>query len=90
MLLCMCDSNKENSSVTGSLSAVTARFYVAMACKSLIIGYKPKDNFDILFPYKAIVENKLDGSHFELLIDFYLNNKEEYYEIVCRNYDWVT
>lgn len=32
----------ENSALTGKVSDVTARFYEAMACKTLIIGYKPK------------------------------------------------
>ena len=76
----------ENSSVTGQISDVTARFYEAMACKTLIIGFKP-DTFDCLFPEDAMVTLKKDGSDFFSIIDFYESHPEEYNRIVNRNYE---
>lgn len=43
----------DNQKITGIVSDVTARFYEAMACKTLIIGFKPIV-FDELFPTDAI------------------------------------
>lgn len=76
----------DNSSVTGQISDVTARFYEAMACKTLIIGFKP-DTFDCLFPEDAMVTLKKDGSDFFSIIDFYESHPEEYNRIVNRNYE---
>lgn len=74
---------------TGNVQDVTARFYEAMASKTLIIGYKPGPVFDELFPADAMVELKPDGSDFSEKIDFYLNHPEEYTRIVERNYELV-
>ena len=81
-------NNIENSQMTGAISEVTARFYEAMACKSLIIGIKPSDSFDELFPYEdAMIEVTEDG--FVEKIDELLNDKEKYKEIVDYNYNYV-
>lgn len=82
--------NKNNSAKTGNISEVTARFFECMACKSLIVGFKPQDSFDDLFPYEnAMIEINENGSNFEEKINFYLNNEEKYSEIVERNYSYV-
>ena len=60
--------------------------YEAMACKTLIIGFKP-DSFDCLFPEDAMVTLKKDGSDFFSIIDFYESHPEEYNRIVNRNYE---
>lgn len=78
----------ENSGLTGKVSDVTARFYEAMACKSLIIGFKP-DTFDKLFPSDSMIEMKIDGSDFKEKINYYLTNPDKYNEIVERNYEYV-
>lgn len=80
--------SKENSQLTGKCSDVTARFYEAMACKTLIIGFKPA-TFDMIFPEDAMVELKSDGSDFAEKIKFFENHPEEYQRIVDRNYDLV-
>ena len=67
----------------------TARFYEAMAGKTLIIGYKPGPVFNELFPADAMVELNPDGSDFAEEIDFFLNLPDEYSRIVDRNYELV-
>jgi hypothetical protein len=78
----------ENAELTGSVSDVTARFYEAMASKTLIIGYKPQDVFDELFPYEGAMvnleENKLDD-----VVEFFERNPEEYQKQINQNYDYV-
>ncbi len=77
-----------NNQLTGNISEVTARFYEAMACKSLIIGIKPSDTFDELFPYQeAMIEVNL--TNFNQKIDFLLEDKEKYIKIVNKNHDYV-
>ena len=77
-----------NKARVGNISEVTARFYEAMACKSLIVGVKPEDSFDDLFPFEdAMIE--VNDADFSEHIDFYLNNSEKYYEIVNRNYEYL-
>lgn len=75
----------ENSKLTGKVSDVTARFYEAMACKTLIIGYKP-DTYDDLFPSDSMIELDPDGSDFEEKVNLYLNDQKLYNETVERNY----
>lgn len=78
----------QNSEYTGNISDVTARFYEAMACKTLIIGIKPKDTFDELFPYEyAMVE--VDEENISTVVDDLLLNEEKYNEIVERNYKYL-
>lgn len=77
-----------NNQLTGNISEVTARFYEAMACKSLIIGIKPSDTFDELFPYQeAMIEVNL--TNFNQKIEFLLEDKEKYIKIVNKNHDYV-
>lgn len=78
----------ENKSLTGNVSDVTARFYEAMACKDLIIGYKP-DTFDELFPEDAMVELPMNGKGFDKIITWWENNPDRYNERVNRNYKYL-
>jgi glycosyltransferase involved in cell wall biosynthesis len=77
----------ENVNLTGKVSDVTARFYEAMACKTLIIGYKP-DTFDELFPYEnAMID--LHENNLSDVIAYFDENPKEYWNIVNKNYDFV-
>lgn len=78
----------ENKTLTGKVSDVTARFYEAMSCKTLIIGYKPA-TFDLLFPKDAMFEAGEDEKSFAKVIDFFENNPREYERIVNRNYEYL-
>lgn len=78
----------ENSKLTGKISDVTARFYEAMACKTLIIGFKP-DTYDELFPKDSMVELKPDGSDFDEKIQQMLNDTKEYNKKVSENYQYI-
>lgn len=78
----------ENRNLTGNISEVTARFYEAMACKTLIIGFKP-DTYDELFPEDSMVELRPDGSDFAQKIDYFLEHPGEYENIVNRNYEYL-
>lgn len=75
--------------ITGAVSDVTARFYEGMACKTLLIGFKPKDTFDTLFPNEnaMIVVNSYEN--FKEKINYYLNHEEEYNRIVEENYIYL-
>ena len=79
--------SKENTELTGRVSDVTARFYEAMACKTLIIGYKP-DTFDELFPSDAMIDLENDETLNDV-IRFFEEHPEEYQRIVDRNYDLI-
>lgn len=79
----------ENPELTGNISDVTARFYEAMACKSLIIGFKSK-TYDELFPSDSMIELNKDGSDFEEKITYFLNNSDAYKALVDRNYLYVS
>ena len=72
--------------LTGKVSDVTARFYEAMACKTLIIGYKP-DTFDELFYKDAMVDLDDVGKEFDEVIEFFEKYPEKYKYIVNRNYE---
>ena len=82
--------NIDNYKITGNISEVTARYFEAMAAKSLIVGYKPEDSFDLLFPFdNAMITVKPDGSDFDEKINYYLEHEDEYNEIINRNYKYV-
>ena len=81
-------ANIMNSKLTGSISEVTARFYEAMACKTLIIGIKPADSFEQLFPIEdAMIE--VNSDNIIEVIDELMNNKDKYWKIVEKNYNYV-
>lgn len=77
--------SRENKALTGDISDVTARFYEAMACKTLIIGYKP-DTFDELFSSDAMVDLSENGASFDEIISYFEKNPQEYTRIVEENY----
>lgn len=80
--------NVEDYNKTGAISEVTARFYEAMACKTLPVGYKPQDNFDKLFPYEnAMLE--VDRESFDRQIDELLADTNKYKKLVEQNYEYV-
>lgn len=80
--------NIENENLTGKISETTARYYEAMACKTLIIGIKPEDSFDELFPYEeAMIE--VNEMNFNSIIDNLKDNLEYYDAIVEKNYKYV-
>ena len=55
---------------------------------SLIVGIKPRDSFDRLFPYEnAMIE--VTEADFADKIDYFINNPEEYDRIVEKNYEYV-
>lgn len=76
----------ENKILTGKVSDVTARFYEAMACKTLIIGYKP-DTFDALFPKDAMIDLNDTGKSLDDIIDYFEKFPEKYRYTVNRNYE---
>lgn len=76
----------ENPKRTGNISAMTGRYYEAIACKTMIIGKKPLV-FDELFPEDGMIEFADDLSDFDEKIDRYENNDELYQQIVDRNYE---
>ena len=78
----------ENFKRTGNINETICRYYEAMACKTMIIGMKPEDSFDRLFPYKAMISFN-DGEDFEAQIDYYERHPNEYNEIINKNYDYV-
>ena len=75
----------EETAAAGSCSDVTARFYEAMACKTLIVGIKP-DTFDLLFPSDAMIALAPDGSDFDEKIDYLLSNPTVYMDLIESNY----
>ena len=78
----------DNKVMTGDISEVTARFYEAMACKTVIVGIKPKDTFDKLFPYpEAMIE--VTGDDFDEKIDQLLKDATKYKRIIEKNYEYV-
>lgn len=74
---------------TGKISDVTARFYEGMASKTLLIGYKPKDTFDELFPYENAMIEVEGYEDFCNKIDYYLSHPEEYQKIIDHNYEYL-
>ncbi len=77
----------ENFKRTGAISETICRYYEAMASKTMIIGMKP-DTFDELFPYKAMISFN-NNEDFNEAIDYYENHRDEYNEILDKNYDYV-
>lgn len=82
--------NMHNGQFTGGISEVTARFYEAMACKSMIVGYKPLDSFEDLFPHEtAMIQLNACSDDFDDKIDWWLNHPNEYNDVVNYNYEYV-
>lgn len=81
--------NVDESQITGTISDVTARFYEGMACKTLLVGFKPKDTFETLFPSQTAMIEVKDYEDFKNQIDFYRQNKEAYEKIVEYNYEYL-
>lgn len=80
----------DNKIKTGNISPVTPRFYEGMASKTLLFGFKPKDEFDELFPYRnAMIQVNDDCSDLKEKLEFYLNNDKQYNEIIDKNYKYV-
>lgn len=75
----------ENFKRTGNVSGITARYFEAMACKTMIIGKKPS-TFDELFPTDGMVEFSEDLSDFKEKIDYFEKDQSEYERIVNNNY----
>lgn len=85
MVAPQCVDNYEH---TGNISEVTARFYEAMATKTLCVGIKPQDNFDKLFPYEnAMIE--VNEDNFDETVKWLLTDNVKYKEIVDANYEYV-
>ncbi len=81
--------NVDESNITGEISDVTARFYEGMACNALLVGYKPKDTFDELFPYNNAMIEVSGYEDFRDKIDYYLTHVEDYYRITEKNYKYI-
>lgn len=82
--------NVHNVAFTGGISEVTARYYEAMACKSLVVGYKPLDSFDYLFPHDtAMISLDSNESNFENIVNYWLDHTSEYMEAVSYNHEFV-
>ena len=75
--------------VTGDISDVTARYYEGIACKTMIVGFKPKDTFDMLFPYSDAMKAVSNYEEFRAVVDYYLSNEAEYNQIVDMNYKYI-
>ncbi len=78
--------NLDEQKFTGDISEVTARYYEGMACKTLIVGFKPQDTFDELFPNENAMIEITDYKSFSKAVNYFLNNKKEYERIVNENY----
>jgi len=78
----------ENAALTGNVSDVTARFYESIACKTLIIGFKP-ETFDEIFPADTMVELSPDRDDLAEKIQKYLDDPKLYKEKVEANYDYL-
>ena len=81
--------NVDEGSLTGEISDVTARFYEGMACKTMLVGIKPKDTFDLLFPNRNAMIEITDYEGFRDVIDYYLAQPTEYQAIVEENYRYL-
>lgn len=73
---------------TGDISPVTLRFYQAMAGKSMPAGFKPRE-FDDIFEEDIFMLEFDSREQFLSDIQYYLDNPDEYWEKVERNYDIV-
>lgn len=76
----------ENFKRTGNVCGITARYFEAIACKTMIIGKKPIV-MDDLFGDDSMIEFNDDLSDFAEKINYFENNPEEYRKIVERNYE---
>lgn len=79
----------DDSEITGSISDVTARFYEGMACKTLLIGFKPRDTFDELFPSKNAMIEVESYENFKEKVDYYYEHFDEYNKICEDNYNYL-
>lgn len=76
----------ENFKRTGNVCGITARYFEAMACKTMIIGRKPI-TIEELFSEDSMIEFNEDLSNFNRLIDEMEANPDRYNEIVNKNYE---
>lgn len=76
----------ENYRRTGDVCGITARYFEAMACKTMIIGKKPV-TIDELFSEDCMLTFNEDLSDFAEVIDKMENNPDKYQEIVDKNYE---
>ena len=77
----------ENFKRTGNIADTICRYYEGMACKTMLIGMKP-ETFDELFPFKAMISFN-DNEDFDEQIEYYETHRDEYDEIVNRNYEYI-
>ncbi|MFC1964488.1 glycosyltransferase [Chloroflexota bacterium] len=79
-----------NPDRAGSISPVTQRYYLGMACKAMLVGFKPQsEEFNLLFADDVrMIEYKNDEQLREEL-EYYLKRPDEYQKIVDRNYEFV-
>lgn len=75
----------ENFKRTGNVCGITARYFEAIACKTMIIGKKPI-SFDELFPSDGMLEFNDDLSNFNEIIEELETNDSMYNKIVENNY----
>lgn len=73
---------------TGDVSPVTLRYYQAMACKSMPAGFKPEE-FDHIFSDDIYFLKYEDEEQFTNSIEYFEDNKDEYWELVNRNYKLI-
>ena len=78
----------ENFKRTGNVCGITARYFEAMACKTLIIGKKPI-SMDELFPFESMIDFNDDLSDFDEKIEAFEQDEERYREVVERNYAYL-
>jgi len=79
----------DESDITGEISDVTARFYEGFACKTMLLGYKPKDTFDLLFPNKNSMIEVETYEDFCDKVDYFLKHQDQYKAIVDANYEYL-
>lgn len=70
---------------TGDVSPVTLRYFQAMACKSLPVGFKP-DEFDDVFSNDINFIEYLNREQFKTELNRYHDNKTLYRRAVNENY----
>lgn len=78
-----------NPNKTGDIEPVTMRYYQGIACKALPVGFKPKDEFDILFSEEVDMIEYKNKEQFREKLDYFSENKEEYERVVNKNYEHI-
>lgn len=81
--------NRDEASFTGAISDVTARFYEGIACKTLLLGLKPQDTFDELFPSEKTMLAVESYEEFRDYVDYYRERPDEYKELVEFNFQYL-